>query len=63
MESLYVILGIVAVIAIVIMLVYNGLVAKRQMVNQAFADIDVQLKQRQNLIPNLIETVLSLIHI
>lgn len=57
MDSLYVILGIVAVIAIVIMLVYNGLVAKRQMVNQAFADIDVQLKQRQNLIPNLIETV------
>ncbi|PCJ67039.1 MAG: hypothetical protein COA73_00005, partial [Candidatus Hydrogenedentota bacterium] len=30
---------------------------KRQRVNQAFADVDVQLKQRQNLIPNLVETV------
>ncbi len=57
MEALYVILGLVAVIAIGIMMIYNGLVAKRQTCNQAFADIDVQLKQRQNLIPNLIETV------
>ena len=37
--------------------VYNGLVAMRQRVNQAFADIDVQLKQRHDLIPNLVETV------
>ena len=36
---------------------YNGLVALRQRVNQAFADIDVQLKQRHDLIPNLVETV------
>lgn len=57
MEGLYVILGIVVVIALAIVMIYNGLIAKRQTVNQAFADIDVQLKQRQNLIPNLIETV------
>ena len=57
MEALYAILGIVVVIALAIVLIYNGLIAKRQTVNQAFADIDVQLKQRQNLIPNLIETV------
>lgn len=37
--------------------VYNGLVALRARVGQAFADIDVQLKQRHDLIPNLIETV------
>ena len=37
--------------------IYNGLVSKRQRCNQAFADIDVQLKQRQNLVPNLVETV------
>jgi LemA protein len=37
--------------------VYNGLVAMRQRVGQAFADIDVQLKQRHDLIPNLVETV------
>lgn len=36
---------------------YNGLVARRQRVNQAFADVDVQLKQRHDLIPNLVETV------
>jgi LemA protein len=36
---------------------YNGLVTRRQRVNQAFADIDVQLKQRHDLIPNLVETV------
>lgn len=47
---------LMAVVGVVI-LVYNGLVVKRQRVNQAFADIDVQLKQRQNLVPNLVETV------
>jgi LemA protein len=36
---------------------YNRLVALRQNANQAFADIDVQLRQRQYLIPNLVETV------
>jgi len=57
MDILLVLLGIVVVIALAVMVIYNGLIAKRQTVNQAFADIDVQLKQRQNLIPNLIETV------
>ena len=37
--------------------IYNGLVAMRQRTNQAFADIDVQLKQRHDLVPNLVETV------
>jgi LemA protein len=37
--------------------IYNNLVAMRQRTNQAFADIDVQLKQRHDLIPNLVETV------
>jgi LemA protein len=36
---------------------YNSLVSLRARVNQAFADIDVQLKQRHDLVPNLIETV------
>jgi LemA protein len=40
-----------------IIIIYNGLVAMRQRVNQSFADIDVQLKQRHDLIPNLVETV------
>ena len=38
-------------------MIYNGLVAMRQRVNQAFSDIDVQTKQRHDLIPNLVETV------
>jgi LemA protein len=38
-------------------MVYNGLVALRQRVNQAFSDIDVQTKQRHDLVPNLVETV------
>jgi LemA protein len=57
MTPLYVILGLIVLLAVFIIGIYNGLVAKRQRCNQAFADIDVQLKQRQNLIPNLVETV------
>ncbi|MBI3703900.1 MAG: LemA family protein [Rhizobiales bacterium] len=53
----WVVLGIVAVIVIWAISVYNSLVAMRQRTNQAFADIDVQLKQRHDLIPNLVETV------
>ena len=50
---------LVIVIVLVAMLVgtYNRLVALRQNANSAFADIDVQLKQRQDLVPNLVETV------
>jgi len=57
MTPLYVVLGLVVLLAVFVIGIYNGLVAKRQRCNQAFADIDVQLKQRQNLIPNLVETV------
>lgn len=53
----WVVLGLLAAIVIYAIMTYNGLVAMRQRVGQAFADIDVQLKQRHDLIPNLIETV------
>ena len=53
----WVVLGVIVVIVIWAISVYNGLVAMRQRTNQAFADIDVQLKQRSDLIPNLVETV------
>jgi LemA protein len=53
----WIILGVIIIAAIWVMTVYNGLVAMRQRVNQAFADIDVQLKLRHDLIPNLVETV------
>ena len=53
----WVVLGVIAVIVIWLVTIYNGLVAMRQRVNQSFADIDVQLKQRHDLVPNLVETV------
>ena len=53
----WVVLGVAVVIVIWAISIYNGLVAMRQRTNQAFADIDVQLKQRHDLIPNLVETV------
>ncbi|HTW33658.1 MAG TPA: LemA family protein [Rhizomicrobium sp.] len=50
-------LVVLALIAIFAIVSYNRLVALRQAWKQAFADIDVQLKQRHDLIPNLVETV------
>lgn len=53
----WVVLGVIVVLALWIMMIYNQLVAMRQRVSQAFADVDVQLKLRHDLIPNLVETV------
>lgn len=53
----WVILGIIALVVITIIGIYNRLVALRQNRNNAYADIDVQLRQRFDLIPNLVETV------
>lgn len=53
----WIFVGIVGFLILSLIFVYNGLVTLRQRVNQSFADIDVQLKQRHDLIPNLIETV------
>jgi len=50
-------LGVVAVVGLWLVSAYNGLVSMRQRCSQAFSDIDVQLKQRHDLIPNLVETV------
>jgi LemA protein len=53
----WIIIGLIVLFVLWIIMIYNGLVALRQRVNQAFSDIDVQTKQRHDLIPNLIETV------
>jgi LemA protein len=53
----WILLAIVVVIAIYVMLTYNGLVSLRNKIENAWAQIDVQLKRRHDLIPNLVETV------
>ena len=53
----WLIVGTVIVVLVWLVMAYNGLVALRQRVSQAFGDVDVQLKQRHDLIPNLVETV------
>src|SRR5262245_51491545 len=52
-----ILLIVIVVLAVLMIGIYNRLVALRQNCNQAFADIDVQLRQRHDLIPNLVETV------
>jgi LemA protein len=52
-----IVLGVIVVFVLWAIMIYNQLVAMRQRVGQAFADVDVQLKQRHDLIPNLVETV------
>ena len=53
----WIVIGVIVVLVLWIVMIYNGLVAMRQRVSQAFSDIDVQTKQRHDLIPNLVETV------
>ncbi len=55
--STIIVLAVIVVAVIWAIGVYNGLISMRQRVNQAFADVDVQLKQRHDLVPNLVETV------
>ncbi len=52
-----IILVVVAAIAIAVIGIYNGLVRLNVQTNNAWADIDVQLKRRHDLIPNVVETV------
>ncbi|WP_284125126.1 LemA family protein [Parerythrobacter aestuarii] len=52
-----IVLVVVAVIALLVVGIYNRLVGLRQNVRQGVADIDAQLRQRHDLIPNLVETV------
>lgn len=55
--ALLVILGIVALIIIWLIALFNSLIAAKNRVEEAYSDIDVQLKRRYDLIPNLVETV------
>lgn len=55
--TFYFLLGAAVVIALFIMVAYNQLIALSRRCDQAFADIDVQMKQRHDLVPALVETV------
>ncbi len=55
--AVLIILGIIALLVIWVISLYNGLVRLRNRRQNAFADIDVQLKQRHDLVPQLVETV------
>jgi len=55
--STIIVLAVIVAVVLWAIIVYNGLVSLRQRVNQSFADIDVQLRQRHDLVPNLVETV------
>ena len=57
MSAGWIVHGLIVVVVLWALMAYNRLVALSQRTNQAFADIDVQLKQRHDLIPNLVETV------
>lgn len=57
MIVLYVILGIIAILALWVLTTYNSLITLRNRVKEAWSQIDVQLKRRSSLIPNLVETV------
>ncbi|MDO8716985.1 MAG: LemA family protein, partial [Dehalococcoidales bacterium] len=57
MPVLLVVLGIIVILLVIVIGIYNSLVGLRNQVKNAWAQIDVQLKRRYDLIPNLIETV------
>jgi LemA protein len=50
-------IGVLALIAVAVVVIYNGLVRLNVQAGNAWADIDVQLKRRSDLIPNVVETV------
>ena len=57
MIALWIVLAIVVVIVVWLIAMYNGLITRKNRVEEASSDIDVQLKRRYELIPNLVNTV------
>ena len=57
MNMSFIVLGLIVLLAVALAVLYNLLVQKRQMTHNGWADIDVQLKRRADLIPQLVTTV------
>jgi len=57
MLAVYCLVAVVAIILIWLVAVYNGLITSKNRLSEAWSDIDVQLKRRYDLIPNLVEIV------
>src|SRR5437879_13683620 len=55
--SFWIVIGVIVLIALWAIAVYNGLVAGRNQAQTAWSQIDVQLKRRHDLIPNLVQVV------
>lgn len=53
----WIIAGVVAVLVVLVVVLYNGLVRDRNRVDNAWSQVDVQLRRRYDLIPNVVETV------
>ena len=54
---IWVVLGIIVLLVLLLIFAYNGMVKARNKVDESWSGIDVQLKRRHDLIPNLVETV------
>ena len=55
--AVFVVIGLVIILGLIVTGIYNGLVRSRLRVKEAWSEIDVQLKRRASLVPNLVETV------
>jgi LemA protein len=55
--ALIIVLAVVALVILLVVITYNGMIRSRNMVDQAWSGIDVQLERRHDLIPNLVATV------
>ncbi|MDQ1324555.1 MAG: LemA protein, partial [Chloroflexota bacterium] len=55
--ELLIIVGIVVVVVVILVGIYNGLVTRRNRIDEALGQIEVQLKRRHDLIPNLVQAV------
>jgi LemA protein len=55
--TLLIIIAIIVVLVVVVIAIYNGLIQRRLRVDEAFAQIEVQLKRRHDLVPNLVNAV------